>query len=113
MEILEAFDRSFLNSLYHYRMLNKRIKDKHEDIERLSKELDTDAKKKVELEDQVERMSGEIETYKTSIDDFNKRYYELKKQRDALHSDRKYVYIGCISAAVNYTISQYHINEFC
>ena len=70
-------------------MLNKRIKDKQDDIERLSKELDTDAKKKVELEETVERMSNEIESYKGNIDDFNKRYYELKKQRDQLHSERK------------------------
>ena len=35
-------------------MLNKRIKDKAEDIDRLTKELDYDAKKKVELEEEVE-----------------------------------------------------------
>jgi hypothetical protein len=35
-------------------MLNKRIKDKVDDIDRLTKELDTDAKKKVELENDVE-----------------------------------------------------------
>lgn len=70
-------------------MLNKRIKDKVDDIDRLSKELDSDAKKKIELEETVERMSSEIESYKTNIDDFNKRYYELKKQRDQFHSERK------------------------
>lgn len=35
-------------------MLNKRIKDKIEDIDRLTKELDSDARRKVELEDDVE-----------------------------------------------------------
>jgi structural maintenance of chromosome 3 (chondroitin sulfate proteoglycan 6) len=69
-------------------MLNKRIKDKVDDIDRLSRELESDAKKKIELEETVERMSGEIESYKTNIDDFNKRYYELKKQRDQFHSER-------------------------
>jgi hypothetical protein len=34
-------------------------------------------------------MSGEVESYKTNIDEYNKRYYELKKQRDQLHSERK------------------------
>ncbi|ODM99910.1 Structural maintenance of chromosomes protein 3 [Orchesella cincta] len=70
------------------KMLNKRIKDKIEDIDRLSKELDSDARKKIELEDDVERMSGEVESYKSSIDEYNKRYYELKKQRDQHHSER-------------------------
>jgi len=35
-------------------MLSKRIKDKTDDISRLTKELDNDAKKKIELEDDVE-----------------------------------------------------------
>lgn len=41
-------------------MLNKRIKDKIEDIDRLSKELDSDARKKIELEDDVEVRSGKL-----------------------------------------------------
>jgi len=38
-------------------------------------------------------MGGEVESYKTSIDEYNKRFYELKKTRDQLHSERKYVEI--------------------
>lgn len=36
------------------RMLNKRIKDKTEDVDRLTKELESDAKKRIELEEDIE-----------------------------------------------------------
>ena len=42
------------HELLFNRMLNKRIKDKIDDIDRLTKELELDAKKKVELENDVE-----------------------------------------------------------
>jgi structural maintenance of chromosome 3 (chondroitin sulfate proteoglycan 6) len=64
--------------------LNKQTKDKTEQIERLDADLKKDAKKKVELETKIEEMGGEQDTYRTSIDDQNKGYYELKKKKDKL-----------------------------
>ena len=64
--------------------LNKNIKDKTEQIERLGDDLKKDSKKKVELESKIEELIGEQDTHRTSIDDQNKGFYELKKRKDKL-----------------------------
>lgn len=68
--------------------LNKQIKDKSEQIERLAEDLKRDAKRKVELEKKIEEATGEQDTFRTHIDDHNKGFYELKKSKDALQSER-------------------------
>merc|ERR1719412_864813 len=68
--------------------LNKQTKDKTEQIEKLSEDLKKDSKKKNDLEKKIEEATQEQETHRTSIDDQNKGFYELKKKKDALQSER-------------------------
>eukprot|EP00096_Caligus_rogercresseyi_P011256 TRINITY_DN4374_c0_g1_i1.p1 TRINITY_DN4374_c0_g1~~TRINITY_DN4374_c0_g1_i1.p1 ORF type:complete len:1212 (-),score=525.73 TRINITY_DN4374_c0_g1_i1:216-3815(-) len=68
--------------------LNKQIKDKGDQIERLSEDLKRDAKKKTELEKRIEECTGEQDSHRTNIDDHNKGFYELKKRKDTLQSER-------------------------
>jgi len=68
--------------------LHKQIKDKTEQIEKLDGDLRKDRKKKVELETKIEECGGEQDTQRSSIDDQNKGFYELKKKKDKLQSER-------------------------
>ena len=68
--------------------LNKQIKDKTEQIERLDSDLTKDSKKKNELESRMDELTGEQDTHRSSIDDQNKGFYELKKKKDKLQSER-------------------------
>jgi len=68
--------------------LNKQIKDKTEQIDKLDSDLKKDSKKKLELESKMEELTGEQDTHRTSIDDQNKGFYELKKRKDKLQSER-------------------------
>ncbi|KAF0312854.1 Structural maintenance of chromosomes protein 3 [Amphibalanus amphitrite] len=70
------------------RSLNKQIKDKKEQIDRLSEDLTKDAEKKVQLERRIEEMTGEMDRYRLSIDDHNKGFYDMKKRKDQLQSER-------------------------
>ena len=47
-----------------------------------------EAKRKVELEKKIEEATGEQDNFRTHIDDHNKGFYELKKKKDALQSER-------------------------
>jgi structural maintenance of chromosome 3 (chondroitin sulfate proteoglycan 6) len=68
--------------------LNKQIKDKGDQIERLTEDLKRDSKRKVELEKKIEEATGEQDNFRTHIDDHNKGFYELKKKKDSLQSER-------------------------
>ncbi|XP_023344565.1 structural maintenance of chromosomes protein 3-like [Eurytemora carolleeae] len=68
--------------------LNKQIKDKTEQIERLGEDLKRDSKKKNELETKIDELGGEQDSHRTSIDDQNKGFYELKKKKDKLQGER-------------------------
>ena len=68
--------------------LNKQIKDKTEQIARLDSDLKKDTSKKEELESKMEELTGEQDTHRSSIDDQNKGFYELKKKKDKLQSER-------------------------
>merc|ERR1712079_710992 len=68
--------------------LHKQIKDKTEQIEKLDSDLRKDSKKKNELESKMEELTGEQDTHRSSIDDQNKGFYELKKKKDKLQSER-------------------------
>jgi len=68
--------------------LNKQIRDKTEQIDRLGSDLEQNSKKKIELDSKIEEMGGEQDTHRTSIDDQNKGFYELKKRKDKLQGER-------------------------
>merc|ERR1719412_479177 len=68
--------------------LNKQIKDKGLQIERLTEDLKRDKKRKVELEKRVEEATGDQDNFRSHIDDHNKGFYELKKKKDSLQTER-------------------------
>merc|ERR1712241_62536 len=68
--------------------LNKQIKDKTEQIAKLDSDLKKDKKRKVELEKRVEEVTGDQDNFRSHIDDHNKGFYELKKKKDSLQSER-------------------------
>merc|ERR1712036_19729 len=55
--------------------LNKQIKDKGQQIERLAEDLKRDAKRKVELEKKVEEATGDQDNFRSHIDDHDKGFY--------------------------------------
>jgi len=68
--------------------LNKQIKDKTEQIDKLTDDLKRDSKRRVELEKKIEEATAEQDSFRSTIDDQNKGFYELKKKKDALQSER-------------------------
>merc|ERR1712001_262421 len=68
--------------------LNKQIKDKTEQIAKLTQDLEREAKRKVELDKKVEEATGDQDNFRTHIDDHNKGFYELKKKKDSLQTKR-------------------------
>ena len=47
-----------------------------------------DGRKRVELEKKIEEMTSEMENHRLSIDDHNKVFYEMKKRKDQLQTER-------------------------
>lgn len=70
------------------RSLTKQIKDKTDHKEKLTEDLKKDAERLIELENLVHTNSTELEKQRTAIDEYNKRYYELKKNKDQYQSQR-------------------------
>ncbi|XP_050426142.1 structural maintenance of chromosomes protein 3-like [Adelges cooleyi] len=68
--------------------LTKQIKDKTDHKEKLTEDLKKDSERLVELENLVHTNSSELEKQRTSIDEYNKKYYELKKNKDQYQSQR-------------------------
>uniref|UniRef100_T1JG50 Structural maintenance of chromosomes protein n=1 Tax=Strigamia maritima TaxID=126957 RepID=T1JG50_STRMM len=68
--------------------LQRAIKDKREQIERLQDDLKNDEEKRVTLENKIEELNRDIETHRNSIDVQNKNCYEMKKRKDALQTER-------------------------
>ena len=72
--------------------LNKQIKDKGEQIDRLTEDLKRDSKRKVELEKKIEEATGDQDNFRTDIDDHNKGFYELKKKKDGLQVKSGFIF---------------------
>merc|ERR1719412_2911258 len=68
--------------------LNKQIKDKGDQIEKLGHDLKREASRKIELEKKIEEATGEQDNFRSHIDDHNKGFYELKKKKDLLQTER-------------------------
>ncbi|UYV73509.1 SMC3 [Cordylochernes scorpioides] len=68
--------------------LQRAIRDKKEQIDRLEDDLKKDAEKKDTLEEKIEELTKELENHRVSIDNQNKNYYEMKKKKDALQNER-------------------------
>ncbi|KAL7632507.1 UNVERIFIED_CONTAM: hypothetical protein RMT77_017170 [Armadillidium vulgare] len=70
------------------RSLNKAVKSKNDQIHRLEDELKRDKERKEELEKKIEELSADTENYRQNIDEHNKVFYEMKKNKDQLQSER-------------------------
>ncbi|XP_065216528.1 structural maintenance of chromosomes protein 3 [Planococcus citri] len=70
------------------RSLNKQIKDKTEHRDKLDAELKKDMANKKRLNEQIEAQTAELERQRAAIDDYNKQYYEHKKNKDSYQSQR-------------------------
>ena len=57
-------------------------------IERLTEDLKRESKRKVDLEKKVEDATGEQDNFRSNIDNHNKGFYELKKKKDSLQTER-------------------------
>jgi len=68
--------------------LNKQITDKGGQIEKLGQDLKREASRKVELDKKIDEATGEQDSFRTHIDDHNKGFYELKKKKDLLQTER-------------------------
>lgn len=68
--------------------LQKAIRDKREQIDRLQDEAQRDAAKKVMLEKKIEELTKELENHRDNIDGQNKSYYDMKKKKDTLQTER-------------------------
>ena len=51
-------------------------------------DIDEDEEEEVELETKIEELGGEPDTHRSPIDDQNKGFYQLKKKKDKLQSER-------------------------
>ena len=68
--------------------MNKAVKSKNETITRLTEELKRDIERKEQQDQHIEGLSRDTESYRTSIDEHNKQFYEMKKTKDQLQSER-------------------------
>ncbi|XP_011860551.1 PREDICTED: structural maintenance of chromosomes protein 3-like isoform X2 [Vollenhovia emeryi] len=74
------------------KQLTKQIKDKEEYQKKISEDLKCDTEKQIALEKKVGDHTREIEQQRASIEDHNKRYYELLKLKDQYQVTRKEQY---------------------
>ncbi|GAB6024529.1 hypothetical protein CHUAL_009682 [Chamberlinius hualienensis] len=68
--------------------LSRAIRDKKEQIERLQEDLQRDGAKKTELETRIEDQTRDVESHRVNIDQQNKCFYEMKKKKDSLQTER-------------------------
>lgn len=81
----EERDKWIQNEL---KSLNRQIKDKIGHQSKLTDDLKKDAQKQKELEKKIEDHAVEIEQLRIQIDEHNKQYYEHKKKKDQLQTQR-------------------------
>ncbi|CAH1784036.1 unnamed protein product [Owenia fusiformis] len=70
------------------RSLTKAVKDKEDQISRLQEDLESGGKRVEILAVEIEDVSEKIEKHKDIIDQNNKNFYEMKKQKDTLQNER-------------------------
>lgn len=68
--------------------LSKQIKDKKEHRDKLAEDLAKDSTRRVELEGIIDKQTTELEQQRTAIDEYNKQYYEHKKNKDSYQNIR-------------------------
>lgn len=68
--------------------LKKNIADKKQQITRLKADLQRDAKRRSELEQKIDELTKELDSNRSSIDNQNKTFYDMKKKKDALQNER-------------------------
>lgn len=74
------------------KLLKKQIKDKEDHREKISADLEKDAKRQVELEKEIEARTRDMDLLRQEIDRHNKEFYEIKKKKDSLQVKRGFVF---------------------
>ncbi|KAK4311331.1 hypothetical protein Pmani_017158 [Petrolisthes manimaculis] len=64
------------------------VKSKQDQIQRLEDEIVRDTERVSQLSKKVEELSADTENYRQSIDEHNKVFYDMKKRKDQLQSER-------------------------
>merc|ERR1719244_1437314 len=70
------------------RSIERAMSEKKDQIRRLDEEILRDSGRRVQLDKTVEELSTDTENYRQSIDEHNKVFYEMKKRKDQLQSER-------------------------
>ncbi|XP_071947976.1 structural maintenance of chromosomes protein 3-like [Antedon mediterranea] len=68
--------------------LNKSIRDKEEQINKLNEDIANDTKKNEDLESKMAKLTVDIEQMKDTVDASNRGHYDLKKRKDDLQNER-------------------------
>ncbi|XP_042230699.1 structural maintenance of chromosomes protein 3-like isoform X2 [Homarus americanus] len=70
------------------RSIERAMGEKKDQIRRLDEEINRDGERNKELEKRLQELSTDTENYRQSIDEHNKVFYEMKKRKDQLQSER-------------------------
>ncbi|XP_047471240.1 structural maintenance of chromosomes protein 3-like isoform X2 [Penaeus chinensis] len=70
------------------RSIERAMSEKKDQIKRLDEEINRDGERNKELEKRLQELSADTEDYRQSIDEHNKVFYEMKKRKDQLQSER-------------------------
>ncbi|XP_042878825.1 structural maintenance of chromosomes protein 3-like isoform X2 [Penaeus japonicus] len=70
------------------RSIERAMSEKKDQIRRLDEEINRDGERNKELEKRLQELSADTEDYRQSIDEHNKVFYEMKKRKDQLQSER-------------------------
>merc|ERR1719244_1426672 len=70
------------------RSIERAMSEKKDQIRRLDEEILRDGERNRDLEKRLQELSTDTENYRQSIDEHNKVFYEMKKRKDQLQSER-------------------------
>ncbi|XP_071537394.1 structural maintenance of chromosomes protein 3 isoform X2 [Panulirus ornatus] len=70
------------------RSIERAMGEKKDQIKRLDEEIYRDKERNKEIEKRLQELSSDTENYRQSIDEHNKVFYEMKKRKDQLQSER-------------------------
>ncbi|KAF2361805.1 SMCs flexible hinge [Trinorchestia longiramus] len=70
------------------RSIDRAMVEKTDQITKLEEEIERDRRRTLDLEDKLKELSVQTESYRGNIDEYNKVFYEMKKRKDQLQSER-------------------------
>lgn len=70
------------------RSIDRAMVEKTDQISKLEEEIERDHRRTDDLEEKLKELSVQTESYRANIDEYNKVFYEMKKRKDQLQSER-------------------------